>query len=172
MPSYNGDRPKNRIIRNRVTNRTKVFIKNRSLRLQRPNLSKETGSYKIVKIVLVCLLCIFPLYTIYKVFEDSIQTFLATSTLPTQTLTQADLNEENAYLNIKRNIQKHYLSYDKYIPIENIFFTAPQAPLHPAVKKICGDSSRLYIYLSLKFKFPLLGIFTKDICSPLKLTIK
>ena len=172
MPSYNNDRPKNRISRNRITNRTKVYIKNRPPKINRSWARKEPFYYKLIKILIICLLSIFPIYTLYDVFKDSIQTILATTTLPTYTLSQKDLDEDNAYLSIKRNIQKHYLSYDKYVPIENIFFTSKDAPLYPAIKKVCGDSSMLYVYLSLKFKIPLLGFFTKDICSPLKLDIK
>ena len=172
MPSYNNDRPRNRILRNRMTNRTKVYIKNRTPRAMRSFTRRESRSTTLAKILIVCILSIFPLYTVYDIFKDSIQTILATTTLPTLTLSKSDLDTDNAYLSIKRNIQKHYLSYDKYVPIENIFFTTKDAPLYPAVKKVCGGSSMLYVYLSLKFKIPLLGFFTKDICTPLKLDVK
>lgn len=122
------------------------------------------------KIILIIILLIFPIYTFYYCFSDNINSIYATLSLKPISISKSDLNDDNVYLGIKRQIQKHYLNYNKYVPIENIFFTNKTSPLYPAIQKNCGDSL-LYVYIPLKFRIPIIGFINKNKCFKLDLKI-
>lgn len=59
---------------------------------------------------------------------------------------------------IQRSTQKHYLSYDIYIPFEDIYPVSGRNSneITLAMQKACGKG-RLYIWIPLKFRLPLIG---------------
>jgi hypothetical protein len=74
---------------------------------------------------------------------------------------------ENVRLEIQRSLQKHFLDYGIYVPLEDIVFTQyvsqTNADLESIVKKVCG-SAPLVMWVPLQFKLPLIGERSVEWC--------
>lgn len=74
---------------------------------------------------------------------------------------------ENVRLELQRNLQKHFLDYGVYVPLEDIMFTEhvsqTNADLETVIKKVCGDAP-LAIWVPLQFKVPLIGERSVEWC--------
>lgn len=74
---------------------------------------------------------------------------------------------ESARLEIQRNVQKQFLDYGVYIPLEDIMFTGhfvqTNADFEPVVKRICGEAP-LVVWVPLQFRLPLVGERSVEWC--------
>jgi hypothetical protein len=91
---------------------------------------------------------------------SSLKTFVAVAAAKPPTLQEVTTASEQGALEIKRRIQKHFLSFDVYLPLEDIVFVdgsnnLPQ-DLSVALKKACGPS-KFVVWLPLGFRLPIFG---------------
>ena len=74
---------------------------------------------------------------------------------------------ESVRLEVQRAIQKHFLNFGVYIPLEDIVFlerlTQTNQSLEGILKKVCG-SDPIAIWLPLKFRLPLVGERSMEWC--------
>jgi hypothetical protein len=91
----------------------------------------------------------------------------AMARLPTVTLTAADWQDPARLLEMRRQVQRHFLASDVYIPMEDIVVSvspegapadgaAPATSLPLLMQKACGQG-RLYIWIPFKFVLPVTG---------------
>jgi hypothetical protein len=67
------------------------------------------------------------------------------------------LNSKAPFLDIKRTIQSHYLSYGVYIPLDDIVLNAQEKqPLRDLLESACKPG-RATVWVPLKFHVPLAG---------------
>ncbi len=68
----------------------------------------------------------------------------------------------------KRRIQRHFLDYDYYIPLEDIVFLDPNGTSDDnttlLTKMACGQGGQLAIWLPLKVRLPLFGNWIIEWC--------
>ncbi len=83
------------------------------------------------------------------------------ATLPT--MSDQDWDDSQQTMSLRRGLQKHFLSHDVYIPMEDIVVTAPSENADGAaedlgmlMQKACGRG-RLYVWIPLKWRIPVLG---------------
>ncbi len=106
------------------------------------------------------------LLAIYVSTSYSLKAFVASAHFLIDLDTTSLLNSEGSALNQKRLIQKHFLRYGIYIPIDDVIFT--QKGLHESqhlkfLQSSCGQAS-LYIWVPLKFRLPLIGEKVSEWC--------
>ncbi len=74
---------------------------------------------------------------------------------------------EQVQLDLQRTVQKHFLAYGVYLPLEDIMFTqkllATNKDLAPALHRICGESL-FAVWLPLVVRFPLIGERSTEWC--------
>lgn len=74
---------------------------------------------------------------------------------------------DQTQLELQRSVQKYFLIYGIYIPLEDIMFTQKLADankdLEPALRKTCG-SSRFALWLPLIVRIPLVGERSSEWC--------
>lgn len=86
---------------------------------------------------------------------------------PMPLLQDAEWDEKKRVVDLKRQIQKHFLEYAVYLPMEDI--VAPsilgdeRAELSFLMQNACGRA-RLYVWIPFKFRLPLLGDKVIDWC--------
>lgn len=80
---------------------------------------------------------------------------------------------ESVQLELQRSVQKHFLTYGVYLPLEDIMFSArlleSNKELEPALRRACGDS-KFAVWLPLIVRFPLIGERSTEWCW--KVTLK
>ena len=74
-------------------------------------------------------------------------------------LTKDDWADPEKVLELRRNLQKHFLAHATYVPLEDIVAVGPrdsdrETPL--LMQKACGHG-RLFIWIPFKFKLPITG---------------
>lgn len=80
------------------------------------------------------------------------------------------INSQGSDLHRKRLIQKHFLKYGIYIPIDDVVFTHgehDETLYNQLLEKSCGEA-RLYIWVPLKFRLPLVGEKVSEWCLAMK----
>ena len=79
----------------------------------------------------------------------------------------APITSANDELSIRRNLQKHFLKFDVYIPLEDIIFAKrEQKSLDRTVflmQKICGEGN-MYVWVPLRTRTPIFGESVYDWC--------
>ncbi len=69
-------------------------------------------------------------------------------------------NDDSAELRIRRTLQKHFLKYGVYLPVEDIIVVNKKAGLRNRavflMQKICGKG-RIYVWVPLKMRLPIVG---------------
>lgn len=79
---------------------------------------------------------------------------------------------DQGQLELQRDIQKHFLTYGIYIPLEDIFFTRKltesNKDLEPALRRACGNNKnsdgRFALWLPLIVRIPLVGERSSEWC--------
>lgn len=116
----------------------------------------------MLPMVFVASLCI----AVYVSTSQSIKAFIASAHFLIDLDESSLLNSEGSDLNQKRLIQKHFLRYGVYIPIDDVIFAnkGPNESLHVQfLQATCGQAS-LYIWVPLKFRLPLAGEKVSEWC--------
>lgn len=94
----------------------------------------------------------------------SIRAIVGVVTAPTLEAPQASANDE---LMIRRNLQKHFLKFNVYIPLEDIIFAKrEQKSVDRTVflmQKICGEGT-MYVWVPLRTRTPIFGESVYDWC--------
>jgi len=97
----------------------------------------------------------------------SMRSLTALVTLPKPELTDTTPPNITANHKIRRSIQKHFLGYSVYIPLEDIVIAQHSANnddhLTFLMRKACGQA-KLYVWIPLKIKLPYLGGKTWEWC--------
>jgi len=81
--------------------------------------------------------------------------------------------DELSWLEFRRGMQKHFSSYDLYVPMDDIVVADPDVvgpDLADLTRKACGDG-RLFVWLPLKLRLPLYGAVVWDWCWVPRVTI-
>ena len=90
----------------------------------------------------------------------SIMALVATSQLEPIHRNPALDGDDQAILGLRRQIQKHYLNYGVYLPLEDIMLRDQvlklNASLDNALHRYCSDAV-LGIWVPLKFRLPIIG---------------
>jgi hypothetical protein len=85
---------------------------------------------------------------------------LATLTYAAPTLKDAEWDDGEKVLSMRREAQRHFLRHGIYIPMEDIVAPMPHdlaaGPLALVMQKACGRG-RLYIWIPFKFRLPVAG---------------
>src|SRR5690606_21991270 len=76
------------------------------------------------------------------------------------TLTKADWGDPIRLLELRRQVQRHFLDHSVYIPMEDIIAGAPgdasTETLSLLMQKACGQG-RIFIWIPFKFHLPVTG---------------
>lgn len=88
------------------------------------------------------------------------QAVLATLSVKPLSKKIVEQGAENMRLEMQRGLQKHYLNYGVYIPLEDIMFTEhvvkSNSDLGPVVRSVCGNAA-LVVWIPLLIRLPLVG---------------
>ena len=92
---------------------------------------------------------------------------LGAVTLPAASHNVVFDGSEQMQLELQRGVQKHFLIYGVYVPLEDILFTQRLAvankELEPVLRKTCGNS-RFALWLPLIVRIPLVGERSSEWC--------
>lgn len=120
----------------------------------------------VAQLVLVSLLV---LIFAYWAFEPAGRAIIASYSLD-KVFGSADFSDGNAEaLGVRRRIQKHYLQYDIYMPLEDIIVPADPAAtsdknrLTFLMRNVCG-SAKIYVWVPIKIRVPGLGNMIWEWC--------
>jgi hypothetical protein len=84
----------------------------------------------------------------------------ALATVPPPPMAAADWDDGERRVDLRRQVQRHFLRHDVYIPLEDIIVVSPQdvEPGSPSLlmQKACGRG-RLFVWIPLKFRLPITG---------------
>lgn len=93
----------------------------------------------------------------------ALRAFVATQDASLPTMSDQDWDDSQQTMALRRGLQKHFLSHDVYIPMEDIVVTAPTENADGAaedlgmlMQKACGRG-RLYVWIPLKWRIPVIG---------------
>lgn len=90
----------------------------------------------------------------------SLQALAATRRFELASVREQDWGDAQKGLEIRRQLQHHFLSHNVYIPLEDIVITQPAegepSELALLMQKACGRG-RLYVWIPLKFRVPITG---------------
>lgn len=98
--------------------------------------------------------------------EPSFRTLLATMTYQSEPLTEDVYDNYEQNLNLKRQIQKHFLNFKIYIPLEDIVTIGPNSKekmMQEIMARSCGKAN-IYVWTPLGFRLPFLGQKFIDRC--------
>lgn len=74
---------------------------------------------------------------------------------------------DSVKLEIQRNLQKHFLEFGVYVPLEDIMFTERVTEANPeleaTVNRVCGNAP-LVVWIPLQFRLPLVGERSLEWC--------
>ena len=97
------------------------------------------------------------LAALYSSSKPAIDAFLASQTVVSKT--NLFEQREAPILSTKRKIQRHYLDYGIYIPIDDIILDleeGDQISQSKMLRKVCGEGNA-YVWVPLRFRLPLIG---------------
>jgi hypothetical protein len=93
----------------------------------------------------------------------SLLALTGTLTCPTVPKQLVEQGTDRVHLDLQRGIQRHFLKYGVYIPVEDIFFASDiqrrNADLAAAIGKACGGtgSAAVAVWVPLMIRFPYFG---------------
>lgn len=137
---------------------------------------KKTSKRFDTKTFFVSLLCLFPIAAaaVWS-FLPSLSSVIAVTKFSQITINYADLNSEESSVTIKRQIQRHFLDYSVYIPVEDIVIIAQDKKednrLESLMTKACGSGS-LFVWIPLKISLPFYGEKVLEWCWKPSIQIK
>ena len=106
-------------------------------------------------------------FALYWTTAPAAMAALATFRLTAPTLEDSEWSDVRRVVDLKRQIQKHFLDYSVYLPIEDIIAPSTlgneQDELAFLMQSACGRA-RLYIWIPLKFRLPFIGNKVLDWC--------
>ena len=90
----------------------------------------------------------------------SLQAMVASRRYTAPRITEQDWRDGGKSTELRRQIQRHFLSYNVYIPLEDIVVTGDDGPeaseLSLLMQKACGRG-RLFVWIPLIFRFSITG---------------
>jgi hypothetical protein len=128
------------------------------------------------KTFIVSLLCLTPIAAAATwSFLPSLRSIVAVTKFSQITIDFADFNLEESSVTIKRQIQRHFLDYSVYIPVEDIVIIAPDKKednrVESLMTKACGSGS-LFVWIPLKISLPFYGEKVHEWCWKPSIQIK
>lgn len=137
---------------------------------------KKTSKRFDKKTFIVSLLCLTPIAAAATwSFLPSLRSIVAVTKFGHLTINSTDLNTEESSVPIKRQIQRHFLDYSVYIPVEDIVIIASDkkedSRLESLMTKACGSGS-LFVWIPLKISLPFYGEKVREWCWKPSLQIK
>lgn len=119
--------------------------------------------YKVLRYSLVIPMLICILLTCWQPLRAT----WGALTLNTKSFEISEEITSQESLRYRRNIQKHFLNLDTYIPMEDIVIPLASAEVDSRLKKLmrnaCGKGT-IYVWIPLKFRWPLTGERVVDWC--------
>ncbi len=92
--------------------------------------------------------------------RPAVMALYAAYTVPPVGLDKSEWADPSRVLELRRQLQRHFLAHDTYVPLEDIVATPPRegSPGDTALlmQKACGRG-RLFIWIPFKFKLPITG---------------
>ncbi len=90
----------------------------------------------------------------------TLQALVATRQYTPPRMTEQDWSDGQKTVEVRRRVQRHFLSHNVYIPLEDIVITAASETepneLALLMQKACGRG-RLFVWIPLKFRVPITG---------------
>ncbi len=124
----------------------------------------------------VSLLCLIPIAAAATwSLLPSLRAAVAVTKFSQITISASDLSTEESAVTVKRQIQRHFLDYSVYIPIEDIVIIAPDKKednrMESLMTKACGRGS-LFVWIPLKISLPFYGEKVHEWCWKPSIQIK
>ena len=124
----------------------------------------------------VSLLCLVPIAAAATwSFLPSLRSIVAVTKFSEIMIESADLDSEESSVTLKRQIQRHFLDYSVYIPVEDIVIITPDKKednrLESLMTKACGSGS-LFVWIPLKISLPFYGEKVHEWCWKPSIQIK
>jgi hypothetical protein len=124
----------------------------------------------------VSLLCLIPIAAAATwSFLPSLRSIVAVTKFSQIMIESADLDSEESSVTLKRQIQRHFLDYSVYIPVEDIVIITPDKKednrLESLMTKACGSGS-LFVWIPLKISLPFYGEKVHEWCWKPSIQIK
>ncbi len=124
----------------------------------------------------VSLLCLIPIAAAATwSFLPSLRSIVAVTKFSQIMIESADLDSDESSVTLKRQIQRHFLDYSVYIPVEDIVIIAPDKKednrLESLMTKACGSGS-LFVWIPLKISLPFYGEKVHEWCWKPSIQIK
>ena len=74
---------------------------------------------------------------------------------------------DSARLEVQRIVQKQFLDYGVYVPLEDImfaeYFAKKNVEFEPVLRRVCGDAP-LIVWVPLQFRLPIIGERSLEWC--------
>jgi hypothetical protein len=137
---------------------------------------KKTGSRFDPKIFLVSVLCLLPIAAAITLsLLPSVRYIIAVIKFNQLSEGAIDLESVETEVLVKRQIQRHFLDYSVYIPVEDIVIIASDKKednrLESLMTKACGHGS-LFVWIPLKISLPFFGEKVHEWCWKPSIQIK
>ncbi len=128
--------------------------------------AKQTVNSLIKQFAFILLLVAPLAAAVTWTIEPSFRTLLATLTYDSEPLSEDVYDNYEQNLNLKRQIQKHFLNFKIYIPLEDIVTIGPNSKekmMQDIMARSCGKAN-IYVWTPLGFRLPFLGQKFIDRC--------
>ncbi len=137
---------------------------------------KKTSKRFDTRTFFVSLMCLIPIAAAATwSFLPSLRSIVAITKFNQITMNAGDFDSEESAVTIKRLIQRHFLDYSVYIPVEDIVIIASEKKegnrLESLMTKACGHGS-LFVWIPLKISLPFYGEKVHEWCWKPSLQIK
>jgi hypothetical protein len=139
------------------------------------SLKKTSGKFD-PKIFLVSVLCLLPIAAALTwSMLPTVRSVIAVIKFNQLSDGAIDLESVETEVVVKRQIQRHFLDYSVYIPVEDIVIIATDkkedSRLESLMTKACGHGS-LFVWIPLKISLPFIGEKVHEWCWKPSIQIK
>jgi len=100
----------------------------------------------------------------------SLKSWVAATIFEQQTISASAWETHTDFHELKRSIQRHFLNYDVYVPLEDMIQGLPPqgsaakaSELSLLMQKACGQAT-LYVWIPIRFRIPLIGDRVTEWC--------
>jgi hypothetical protein len=111
--------------------------------------------------ILAILACL--LWSFWPVLKSAVAAF----SLDPVSRSSVNSESQGVHLELQRSIQKHFLNYHVYVPLEDVVFVdqfvRSNPELEPILKKVCGNAP-IVIWIPLQFRLPVFGERSAEWC--------
>lgn len=121
----------------------------------------------IRRVIVACLMILPTVFAIYWTTIPALLAVVAISRFPIPNPQESEWEDKRRVLEVKRRIQKHFLDYSVYLPMEDIIVPVSlgdeRTELSFLMQNTCGRAT-LYVWIPFKFRLPLIGDKVIDWC--------